>query len=303
MDRYRSPRPIAALGLVLLTAIAAASTALAQSGSASKPTAWLGVYLRDVDREDVQALDLADDVRGVMVSGIDDEGPGAKAGIEPGDVVTQFDGKPVQDRADFMQKLSVHAPGDRVELSGVRGRNQRTFTVVLGSRPEGAGIDDYATDAPATHDLLRRLSVSGPTLGVRTLDLETDELAAYFGVEAQGGVLVTGLVEGSGAEKAGVQAGDVILAVDDRPVHGTADIRTALRDHQGGDRVNVRLKRKNAEQTLAVELGEGLEVSRWGLPMPDRTWRFNDDLGDLRRELEDLKRDVRRLERDLRRQR
>ena len=303
MDRFRSPRR-AALGLVLLMTIGAAPLLEAQPDSASAPTAWLGVYLRDVDRADIQALDLDEDVRGVMVSGIDDEGPGAKAGIEPGDVVTQFDGKPVQDRADFMQKLSAHAPGDRVKLSGVRDRKERTFTVVLGSRPLGTDPDDYAIDGPAAgRQLLRRLSVGGPTLGVRTLDLETEELAAYFGVGAQGGVLVTGLVEGSGAEKAGVQPGDVLLAVDDRPVRSTADIRAALRDHQGGDSVNVRLKRKDAERSLAVELGEGMEVSRLGMPMPDRTWRFDDDLGELRRELEDLKRDVRRLERDLRRQR
>lgn len=60
-------------------------------------------------------------------------GPGAKAGIKPGDVITQVDGQRVHSGEELIVKIRAHRPGDRLELTLLRGGRERTLTVVLGS--------------------------------------------------------------------------------------------------------------------------------------------------------------------------
>ncbi|MGW2053140.1 trypsin-like peptidase domain-containing protein [Streptomyces sp. NPDC001840] len=60
-------------------------------------------------------------------------GPGAKAGIKPGDVITQVDGQRVHSGEELIVKIRAHRPGDRLELTLLRGGRERTLTVALGS--------------------------------------------------------------------------------------------------------------------------------------------------------------------------
>jgi S1-C subfamily serine protease len=63
-------------------------------------------------------------------------GPAAKAGIQPGDVVTEVDGDTVNDPADVAQAIEDNKPGDRVEVKVSRGGSEQTIEVTLGQRPE-----------------------------------------------------------------------------------------------------------------------------------------------------------------------
>ncbi|MFF3242631.1 trypsin-like peptidase domain-containing protein [Streptomyces sp. NPDC002870] len=60
-------------------------------------------------------------------------GPGAKAGIKPGDIITKVDGQRVHSGEELIVKIRSHRPGDRLELTLVRGGNERTMTLTLGS--------------------------------------------------------------------------------------------------------------------------------------------------------------------------
>jgi putative serine protease PepD len=60
-------------------------------------------------------------------------GPGAKAGIKPGDVITEIDGQRVHSGEELIVKIRAHRPGDRLELTLVRGGDERTMTLTLGS--------------------------------------------------------------------------------------------------------------------------------------------------------------------------
>ena len=85
---------------------------------------WLGLYIRDLDRQDIAALDLHGDTRGVVVSGVDDEGPAALAGIEPGDVITRLEGQGVDNRPGFLAALGNRRVGDRVRVKEGNFENQ-----------------------------------------------------------------------------------------------------------------------------------------------------------------------------------
>lgn len=303
MRRLRSNALLTAALLGVLASSLAAQQQAPEADTDAGRGGWMGLYIRTVDRDDIEALDLDRDVRGVVVSGIDDEGPAAEAGIEPGDVITEFDGRRVRNRRDFMRQLERRRQGERVELTVIRDAAEKSFDFVLGERPRE--LD--RRDAPLgllgnTHGgLARSLSLGGAALGVRTLEIENAELAEYFGANPGEGVLVTDVVEDSGAQAAGIQGGDIILSIEDQSVSSIEDLREALSDYEVGDEVEVHLRRQRRDQSVKVELTESTALAFSRLSIPSRTWVVGDDVVDLRREVRELKRELQRLEREIRR--
>jgi len=157
---------------------------------------------------------------------------------------------------------------------------------------------------------VRIFDFGGPQLGIETLDLESDDLASYFGVKAGDGVLVTGLLPDSGAEEAGIKAGDVILKLEQEEVGTTEALREALSEFEAGHEVHVTLLRDKKQQELTVELTQGNStqlLSRYGIVAPRVPRSFgrglNDDMGDVRQELRQLRRELGEMQREIRRKR
>ena len=291
-------------GLALL-----ATAALAQTGEKSDTRterAWLGLFIRNLDRDDIRALDVAEDVDGVVVSGVDDMGPAARAGIEPGDVITHLDGRPVGGQQAFVETLRDRRAGSRARLTVLRQGRTRIYDLELEQRPSGTEAEPPRSGkrgrTPQEYpQALLRLAGLGPRLGVQVMDLDDADLAAYFGVRAGAGVLVTRVTDVGGAAKAGIKAGDVILRVEDRDVETVRDLRLALADRASGDSVLVLVRRSNDERQLRVELGGGEPDLGVALPSRDlQTRRLADDLERLRRELQDLRRKMQNLDNEVR---
>ncbi|HEX5137107.1 MAG TPA: DegQ family serine endoprotease [Planctomycetota bacterium] len=110
-------------------------------------------------------------------------------------------------------------------------------------------------------------------LGVVVQDL-TPDLAASFGVKEQHGALVSEVAADSGAAKAGVREGDVIVAVDDRPVADTGELRNRVAMLAPGTKVDLTLVRDSAEQHVPATLGE--QPGEAGAPAssPEKTAAF-----------------------------
>lgn len=96
---------------------------------------------------------------------------------------------------------------------------------------------------------------SGGYLGVRTMSLG-EQLAEYFGVDANEGVLITEVVENSPAAEAGLLAGDVIVAVGDAEVESPGDLRRLVRKYDPETSVELTILRKGSRRTLNATLGE-----------------------------------------------
>ena len=279
--------PALLAGLLLLPAPALQ----AQTSSRSSDRPWMGVSIRDLGDEDAESLALPANTKGVVVEGVDKDGPAARAGVEPADVVVQIDGANVRDRDDLLRRLETKHPGDTVRLTVVRDSKRKTVKVVLAPRPQERAETHVFPNYAFHFDH----ESSGAQLGVSTADLDNADLAAVFGVQPGLGVLVTGVTTGSGAEKAGIKGGDVLVAVAGDEVHGVDDLRQKLGDYAPGDTVEVRLRRRNQQQNVKVELSE----STYAFRMP-RVMRFHgDDVDDLQRQLRDLRRELEDLQREL----
>jgi putative serine protease PepD len=92
---------------------------------------------------------------------------------------------------------------------------------------------------------------------VTTVPLDTVEEAVKnrLGIEAEAGAFVYDIIPGSGAEAAGIQAGDVIVAVDGEPITSNEDLGPAIAQHEPGDEIEVTIERGGDEQTLTAEVG------------------------------------------------
>lgn len=115
----------------------------------------------------------------------------------------------------------------------------------------------FAIPSPDVIDVVTQLLESGEVehafLGVQPGPL-TPEIADRFGIDTDEGILVLSIVEGSGAERADLRAGDVITAIDGESIRQVEDLLSALRERAPGDEIELTVLRGGGEQTITVEL-------------------------------------------------
>ena len=127
------------------------------------------------------------------------------------------------------------------------------------SEAEGIG---FAIPIDSAMEIAQQLIENGavirPALGVKILDVMDANTANQLGVSATG-VYVVEVTAGGGAEAAGVQAGDRIIAVDDTAVSSSNSVKSYLADKQVGDTVNLQVEREGKVLTLSVTLGSSTQ--------------------------------------------
>ena len=94
---------------------------------------WLGVEGQNVPLQTLQSLDLQ--IQGVLITGVDEGGPGSKAGLEVGDIITHINQIDIKDTADVLDMIAAGRPGDNFRIDGIRERQSFSVDAVLGQRP------------------------------------------------------------------------------------------------------------------------------------------------------------------------
>ena len=179
--------------------------------------ARLGVQLGDVDADDVARLKLGEE-RGALVRSVDEDSAAAKAGLREGDVVLSFDGEKVRSAAVLARLVRETPPGRKVGVEVSRDGARERLTVALDEghrvRLGSAGMPFPALPGgfgERPFPAVRAFGHQPRRLGVGYQELAASE-AQKRGAK-DGGVLVTSVEEGSPADRAGLQEGDVIVAV------------------------------------------------------------------------------------------
>jgi serine protease Do len=191
----------------------------------------LGVAVQSLDQALAQSFKL-DSPRGALVSRVERDMPAARAGLEPGDVILAVDGKRIDDSAGLSRLIAGRKPGERVTLELLRDGAARQVEVALAEMPGAVVVAaDGAGDAKEG-----RLGVV-----VRALPGRGDERGVV--VEAVSGA----------AARAGIRAGDVILAVGAMPVTSPAELASLVASAPA--RVALLVQREDAARYVPVELG------------------------------------------------
>jgi serine protease Do len=200
----------------------------------------IGVGVQDVDASLARSFEL-DRPRGALVSFVDPDGPAKKAGIKPGDVVLEVNGKLVEQSAELSNAIAAIAPGSEAKLAVWRGGKQQNLKVHVEQ------LDEPETRTAKTQP--SRKSEEGAKLGlvVRPLSREEKQSAG-----TEGSLVVEG-VDGPAA-RAGLQPGDVILAINDHDVRTTRDLRAEAAKLRSGDAAALLVERDGNQIFVPVRV-------------------------------------------------
>ncbi len=225
-------------------------------------SSYLGVDIADVSPERLGELKLKEE-HGAEVTMVDQDAPAGKAGLHEHDVIVSLNGTAIESAAQLRRMIKETPAGRVVNLGISRDGQPLTIKVQLADRksmawPKSGEIKINLPDLPKLPDFDVPVFVNVVHSSLRSglmVENITPQLGDFFGVKGGNGVLVRSVEKGSRGEKAGFHAGDVVVKVNNQPVHDTSDFTHALRSSSGGA-VAVTVMREKREQNLTLTLPE-----------------------------------------------
>lgn len=176
--------------------------------------------------------------RGALVAQVEKDSPASKAGLQPGDIILSVNGQPVNDSADLPMMIGLSEPGSKVTLGVWHDHKQQTITAVLGNFSDNVTLASASPGAQGDH--------GGLGLVVRPLNANEEQQAGV-----SHGLLVEG-VSGP-AEQAGIQPGDILIAVDGKSVSSIDQVRGILKS--AGKSVALLIQRGSNRIFVPVQVG------------------------------------------------
>ena len=189
-----------------------------QLGTAGRVTRGrIGVQIGPVTKDVAESLGLGK-AQGALVTGVESGSPAEKAGVEAGDIITKFEGKPIEKVADLPRLVGNAKPGSKSSLTVFRRGQSKDLAVTI------AEIEpDKVATKTADKEERAKSSNAGQHVGLVVRDL-TD--AQKRELKLKGGVVVTAASEG--AARAGLREGDIILALANSEVLSVKDFEAVL---------------------------------------------------------------------------
>jgi len=279
-----------------------------EGGSGSS---YMGVDIADVRAERLSELKLKEE-KGAEITMVDEDAPAGKAGLREHDVVLSLNGTAIESAAQLRRMIKEIPPGRVVTLGISRDGQPLTFKVQLADRsksknwqPNAHEFDFKMPELPQLPDFDLPVTVVIAHSSVRSglmVENLTPQLGEFFGVKDGKGALVRSVEKGSRGEKAGFHAGDVIVKVNDQPVHDASDFTHALRGSAKGAAA-VTIMRDKHEQTLTLTLPEKKDSGQLfedSFEIPDLTAETELAINSAEGEMANLGSEMKDLQRDLR---
>ena len=200
--------------------------------------ARIGVSITDVTPENAKFFHL-NEATGAVITQVESDSPGAKAGLKVGDVITKVNGQNVSDAGQLQVLIGQKRPGTKVDLGVIREGKEMTLPVTL----EQVNETKMASNSGGEHGKAR--------WGIG-LDNLTPEIREEIQIPRDvRGAVITNVEPGSSADNAGLTQGMVIEEVNRHPVQSAADVQRELRDIPKGQDVML-LIWNNGGSTFAV---------------------------------------------------
>jgi serine protease Do len=204
---------------------------------------WLGVSIQPLTPELARSFG-AKEPRGVLISDVIPDSPAAKAGLRPGDILLEFEGKKMDGPQDLQRAVGLTSPGTSASIKVWREQAERTVELRVAEAPDEAGGRPGGRGAPV------------PLLGMEVRPI-TPEIARQLNLRTSEGVIVARVEDGGPAAEAGIQRGDVIRQINNQRVRALADYERAVRNLKEGDRLTVLLQRGPMSLWVAFTVGRG----------------------------------------------
>ena len=240
------------LVLIAIMAVAAltSGSSMAQNTapachSAQSNQAHMGVYLAQAEN-------------GVLVEDVASDAPAQKAGLAGGDVITQINGVAISSPDALKEQLATLKPGDKATVTYLRNGQAANTTVLLGAKP--AQQNNMNMMQQHVEKTTCNANANRGFMGI-VLNVNKQETQENGNVFQQTTITVEEVVKGSPAEKAGLQANDIIAAVNGILISADADVlNKTLEKSKPGDVVRLGYTRNGAAATASVTLDKAPET-------------------------------------------
>lgn len=210
------------------------SNQLKASGKVNR--GWLGIVIQELSKELAESFGMKN-TNGALVAAVEKNGPADKGGLEPGDVILKFDGKPIVASTDLPRAVGNTKPGKSVSVEVLRKGNEKTLNIAVGEMPN-EGSEAAPANKPAAKSEPNRIGL----LLKEPTPQQKKKLNGKNGlivIDAQGPVA-----------QAGVRRGDVILGLNNTEVQSLDQFNKQLAGFAAGKTVALLVLR--GENTLYV---------------------------------------------------
>lgn len=256
-DPFKKSCPFFIMAMILMSC--GYPTPRSAEQDAAETDGWIGLYVQEIDPELRKYLEL-DTNTGILVNEVVEDGPADQAGIRKEDVIIAFDGKTIYDTENLASVVRATSPNEKARVEIVRRGSPKHITIRIGSAPE----EPVHSKAPGESNMIP-FSARRPWIGIRTAELNGD-LADYFSVNEDDGILILSVVEDSPADIAGLRAGDILHKFDGKRIRQTEDLDKGIDKFNANAKVGIEFIRKGDRKSVKLNLNRELRRSLFRLP-------------------------------------
>ena len=191
---------------------------------------YIGIYMNPEEMNEQMAQSFGyKEKTGVLIADVQKEGPADKAGLLSGDIIMELNGKKIVDQASFRRTISTIAPAQKAKLLIFRDGKTKTISVTVELLPDEGDKD---TPAESQEKPLEKYGLQIQNL--------TPDIAKRFQLDAEEGIIVSEVEQGSPAAEAGLQPGMLIVEVNRKKISNTRQFLAELKKSE--KRVLLRVK-------------------------------------------------------------
>jgi serine protease Do len=222
-------------------------TVVAQLEKSGKVTrGYIGVEAQQVTQTMAKAMNLGQD-SGALIAGVQNDTPASKAGLQPGDVITEVNGQTVKNPRDLAVDVAAVQPGDEAKLQVVHDGQSKAVSLKVGQLP---GEQVAGNDNPQQ---------PRERLGLALAPLSPEMRNQLDVPDGTNGAVIREVQPGSPADQAGLQAGDVIVGVGGKSVNSPSEAANAIRDSEKDHALALRILRNGEPVFVGVNLDQSNE--------------------------------------------
>jgi serine protease Do len=213
---------------------------------------WLGVEVQAITPE-MAASFGSKDLKGAIVANIVPGGPAAKAGFRQGDLVVAINGAAVDDSRDLTRRVAALQAGTTATFTVVREGSKQELTAKVGLRKDEQVASNDNPDQPASAP-----ATTAEAMGLGLAAVTPDVRRTYnLGPDAAG-VVITKVDPNSDAADKGIQPGDMVVSVANKPVHSPQELKTRVADAKAAGRtaVLVLVNGQNGQRFIALKIDQ-----------------------------------------------
>jgi serine protease Do len=224
---------------------------LREHGSVAR--GWLGVQIQNLTPDMAASLGIPN-AKGAIVSKIVAKSPAVTAGFQQGDVVIAMNDKEIEDNRDMTRKVGALRAGDRADFTLMRNGKQLKLSANIAKRDDKQLASANDNNTPA----MPPQPAAANSLGLALVTLTPDAKRYYNLDDGAQGVLIGTVQPDSEAADKGLQAGEIITSVGNKPVRSPADIEQGIKDakNAGRDKVLFLVSNQQGDRYVALKIAQ-----------------------------------------------